>query len=133
MKNFKLKDLMVSIQPPKAGLVYANNDEVLYESPENCVMASNDACDDQTTKSCSPPSGDDCTVAGRTSCSPPSGDCTLAGRTSCSAPSGDVCTIDNKTSCSPPSGPIEERLDFDNNSIAITELKKAIAALQKLS
>src|ERR1700757_3525741 len=133
MKNFKLKDLMVSIQPSKGGRVYGNNDELLYESPENWFMQ-NDACVDQETKSCSAPSGDHCPVDNKTSCSAPSGDhCPDDNKTSCSAPSGDCpdnnktscsapsgdCPRDNRTSCSAPSGKIEDKLNFENDGFAI--------------
>lgn len=125
---------MVSIQPAKNRMHNINNGEVLYESPENFLMQGMDACDDAGTKSCSPPSNDDCTLAGRTSCSPPSNaDCPIDNKTSCSPPSNDHCTVDNKTSCSPPSNEVEDQLNFENDSIAINELKKAITALQRLS
>src|SRR5436853_7541748 len=95
MKTFKLKDLMITIQPKQA--------ELTEHFLSDC-----ESVEEKT--SCSPPSSVDCDED-RTSCSAPSGTrCDEEGTNSCSPPSSVGCD-DDRTSCSPPSSGAEEKLN----------------------
>ena len=114
MKTFKLKDLMVNIQPRQAEL----SEHYLTD------------CDTDTTKSCSPPSSDNCDDDTTTSCSPPSSDnCDDDTTKSCSPPSSDKCE-DDRTTCSPPSAAVEEKLNIYEEFSGLDKLKKSITHLQ---
>jgi hypothetical protein len=115
MKTFKLKDLMITIQPKQAELTeHFLSDCESVEEKTSCSPPSSADCDDDRTITCTPPSGTRCDEEGTHSCSPPSSiDCD-----------------DDRTSCSPPSGGVEEKLNSADEITGLDELKNTIIRLQ---
>jgi len=116
MKTFKLKDLMITIQPKQAELTEHHLTDCEYAAEKT---------------SCSPPSSVDCDED-RTSCSAPSGTrCDDEGTHSCSPPSSIDCDDDSTATCSPPSGGVEEKLNSADEITGLDELKNTIIRLQE--